>query len=131
MAFYVNEETGNIELIQGDSGYIIVNGLPTNKNYTLYFCIKNKKRETVGNELSLSTNQAESIELQIGADLTDLLTVPLSEEYETYYFGIKLCYTDPETLIETEETLFLGNSTISDMNTITVYPKRVEGYTND
>ena len=129
MAFYI-DENGNIELIQGDSGTLTVNELPTDKNYTIYLAIRNKKRELVGSEIYLSTNQSDTVTFVIGAALTDLLTVPLSEESETYYYGIKLCATDAQTLVETEETLFLGDMTIAEMNTITVYPKRVEGYTN-
>lgn len=56
------------------------------------------------------------------ASLTDLLTVSKSNETETYYFGIKIC-----DKLGNEDTLVIGNNEIGDNNTITVYPKKVEG----
>jgi len=127
MAFFI-DDNGNITLIQGDSGVLTVNGLPTDKSYTVYFAIKNANRQTVGSELSIEANGLDSVQFAIGASLTDLLTVPNGEESAEYYYGIKICTTDAITNIETEETLLLGNLDISEMNTVTVYPKRVEGY---
>lgn len=38
MAFNI-DENGNITLIQGDSGSLVINGLKTDKNYTVFFAI--------------------------------------------------------------------------------------------
>ena len=40
MAFVIDKD-GDISLIQGDSGKITVNGISTDKNYTVYFGMKN------------------------------------------------------------------------------------------
>lgn len=126
MAFFV-DENGGITLIQGDSGTLTVNDLPTDKSYTVYFAIKDKKRNTIGDEMYLTSNSQSAVSFFISADLTDLLTVPMSKESEEYYYGVKICSTDTQTNVTSEETLIIGDSDISDMNTITVYPKRVEG----
>lgn len=67
-----------------------------------------------------------NIEFKIPAALTNHLTVKRNEETAEYYFGIKLCSDD-----EDEDTLLLGNSNIGDLNTITVYPKKLEGTINN
>ena len=56
MTFSV-DDAGNISLIQGDSGTIVVEGLNTDKNYTIYFGIKDKNREPVGDELFVTSNK--------------------------------------------------------------------------
>ena len=50
MAFKV-DENGNITMVQGDTGRLVVNGLNTDKNYTIYFAIQDEKRRPVGNEV--------------------------------------------------------------------------------
>jgi hypothetical protein len=122
MAFSVDETTGNITLIQGDYGELRITNLETDKNYTLCFAIQDEKRNPVGGEISLQTNMASEVIFVLTPTLTDLLTVKKNNEYETYYYGIKRCYEN-----NFEDTLFIGNSGFEDLNTITVYPKRVEG----
>ena len=41
MAFTV-DENGNISLVQGDSGTLVVDGIDTDKNYTVYLGIQDK-----------------------------------------------------------------------------------------
>ena len=115
------DTNGNITLIQGDSGQIVVNGLPTDKNYKVYMAIQNEKRKPIGNEIMVESENLETVTLPISASLTDLLAVPTSEDSATYYYGIKICYdTD-------EDTLIIGGGDIGSLNEITVYPKKVEG----
>ena len=120
--FLVDEETGNITLRQGDSGEYTINGLPTDQYYDVYLAIQDKKRNPIGNEIKESANLKSSVTLKFLSSLTDLLTVPKSEETETYYFGIKLC-----DKLGNEDTLIIGNNDVGDKNTITVYPKKAEG----
>ena len=54
MAFNI-DENGNITLIQGDSGSLVINGLKTDKNYTVFFAIQDSNRKPVGNELQVNT----------------------------------------------------------------------------
>lgn len=120
--FLVDEETGNITLTQGDSGEYTINGLPTDQYYDVYLAIQDKKRNPIGNEIKESANLKSSVSLKFLSSLTDLLTVPKSEETETYYFGIKLC-----DKLGNKNTLIIGNNDVGDKNTITVYPKKAEG----
>lgn len=120
--FLVDEETGNITLTQGDSGEYAISGLPTDQYYDVYLAIQDKKRNPIGNEIKESANLKSSVTLKFLSSLTDLLTVPKSEETETYYFGIKLC-----DKLGNEDTLIIGNNDVGDKNTITVYPKKAEG----
>ena len=121
MAFNI-DENGNITLIQGDSGSLVINGLKTDKNYTVFFAIQDSNRKPVGNELQVNTNKASSIVFELTGDFPDLLTVPQNASCEIYYYGVKLCLDK-----NFEDTLIIGNSDIGTPNTITVFPKKVEG----
>ena len=125
MAFVVDEQ-GNITLIQGDSGQLTVSGIPTDKNYNVYLAIQDKSRNTIGTELVVSSGNASAVIFGFTPDLTNLLTVNNNEESRDYYYGIKVC----DTSTNFEDTLLIGDSDIGDVNTITVYPKKVEGTIN-
>ncbi len=125
MAFYV-DNNGDITLMQGDSGALVISGLNTDKNYKVYFAVHDKNRHLVGNELYVNSNMQDSVIIQLTAGFTDLLTVKKNAGYEIYYYGIKACY-ESENL---EDTLIIGNSQLGDLNTITVFPKKVEGNIN-
>ena len=121
MAFTIDKD-GNISLIQGDSGTIVVNGLDTGKNYKVYLAIQDKHRKLVGNELYVSSNKSDSVVFELTGDFTDLMTVPKNETCEIYYYGIKQCYDNGY-----EDTFIIGSNDIGYQNTITVFPKKVEG----
>ena len=123
MAFIIDTETGDMTLVQGDSGELFVQGLNTDKNYTVYFAFYNSKRKILGSEISVEANQSDHVILSVLASLTDLLTVPQGYETAEYYYGIKVC----DSLTGYEDTVTIGNKDIGDLNTVTVYPKKVEG----
>lgn len=123
MAFIVDSETGDMTLYQGDSGELLVRGLNTDKNYTVYFAFYNKKRRRLGTEVSIEANYSDHVKLSIPASLTDLLTVPLGLDSEEYYYGIKVC----DSVTGYEDTSSIGNKGFGDLNVVTVYPKEVEG----
>ena len=122
MAFTIDKD-GNITLIQGDSGELVINGLPTDKNYSVYFAIQDENRNPIGSEIELDTNNSSSVIFTITGSLTNLLTVKKDDETATYYYGIKLC----NKYDFMEDTLLIWNTQIGSLNTITVYPKKVEG----
>ena len=122
MAFTI-DNNGNITLVQGDSGELVVSGLPTDQSYKVYFAIQDENRKPVGDEIVVNSNKASSVIFVLLGSLTDLLTVKKGEDTATYYYGVKLCSEDDST----EDTLLLGDSNIGDKNSITVYPKKVEG----
>ena len=121
MAFRI-DENGNITMVQGDTGRLVVNGLNTDQNYTVYFAIQDENRRPVGNEVNVQSNMQPTVVFVLSSSLTDLLEVAEDEETHTYYYGVKTC-----TLEGFEDTLSIGGSDMGDKNTITVYPKKVEG----
>jgi len=122
MAFKIDED-GNISMVQGDSGLITIRGLNPNKNFTVYFAIQDKDRNPVGSELSVSSNNNSYVVFQLTGAFTDLLTVKKDETCAIYYYGLKIC----DASSQREDTLIVGSNEIGSVNTITVYPKKVEG----
>ncbi|MBR1374366.1 hypothetical protein IJ556_07970 [bacterium] len=125
MAFVVDEDTGNITLVQGDSGEITVNGLPVDKNYSIYFSFYDEKRKIIGTEATAQTGYAAIKTFTIPSSLTDLLKVDKEDEYAIYYYGIKLC----DSTTGFEDTVCINDGDIGDLNYVYVYPKKVEGIT--
>jgi hypothetical protein len=116
------DEKGNITLRQGDTFELVLNGLPTDQNYKVFFAVQDKERTPIGNEVEVETKRASSVTVFLAADLTDLLVVEEGSMSQVYYYGVKICST--ESLNQTETTLVLGEA---DNNTITVYPRKVKG----
>lgn len=125
MAFEI-DDNGNISIIQGDSMEIPLKGIPTDKNYAIYFAMQDKERVSVGTEVMVESFNSPEVIIFITGDLTDLLTVPEGQKRETYYYGIKSCFVEDDGT-KVEDTYILGNGTIGSLNTLTVYPKKVEG----
>ena len=121
MAFTIDND-GNITMIQGDTGRLVVNGLMTDQNYTVYFAIQDENRRPIGEELRVKSNSQPTVVFELSSNLTDLLKVGQDEETHEYYYGVKTCTADGF-----EDTLIVGNGDMGDRNTITVYPKKVEG----
>lgn len=122
MAFFIDNE-GNITLVQGDSGEITFDGIPTNRDYKVFFAIQDDKRRPIGDEVSVMSNYMSSVVISVPSTLTDLLTVKAGQDTAEYYYGVKIC--DEATGLE--DTMILGGNEIGDLNTITVYPRKVEG----
>lgn len=121
MAFII-DNNGNITMIQGDSGSLVVSGLKNEQNYKVYLAIQDKKRRIIGDELVVNSNKSDTVVFELTGEYTDLMTVPLNDNCAVYYYGIKVCTDDG-----LEDTLLLGESSLGELNTITVFPKKVEG----
>ena len=117
------DANGTIYIHQGDSGEIVVSGISTDKDYTVYFAVKDTDRNTIGSELSVNSNYQSYVTFVLSGDFTDLLTVDDDEEFAVYHYGLKMCSEDD--LIE--DTLFVVNSDYGQPNLIIVYPKKAEG----
>jgi len=122
MAFKLDKD-GNISMVQGDSGILTIRGLNPNRNFKVYFAVQDKNRNTVGKELAVDSNYNSYVVFNLTADYTNLFKVKKDEVCAIYYYGLKVC--DSET--QREDTLIIANNDISGVNTITVYPKKVEG----
>jgi hypothetical protein len=116
------DNDGTISLYQGDSGEVVVSGLDSSKSCTVYFAIQDEKRRPIGNEVFVQSNNQPTVVFELSSSLTDLLKVGQNDETATYYYGVKSCSPDGF-----EDTLPIGGSDMGDKNTITVYPKKVEG----
>lgn len=118
------DENGNIELVQGDSLTLIVSGIDTDENYKIYFSIYDRYGQIVGDEVWVESKHQSTVILEVPSSLTDNLIVENGiESTAEYYYGIKACLEETGF----EDTLCVGDSDIGDLNTITVYPKKVEG----
>lgn len=117
------DKNGTITLYQGDSGEVSVSGLDNTKNYSVYFAIQDKHRKTIGQELMVNANKTETVSFFLTPDYTDLLEVPKGQAYEVYTYGVKAC----EENSNTENTLFVADSTYGDVSRIIVYPRKVMG----
>lgn len=122
MPFIVDNE-GNITLVQGDSGEITFDNIPTDRNYLVCFAIQNNKRQFIGEQIPVFSNGEKTVVINIPSSLTDLLVVKSGQETAEYYYGVKIC--DENTGLE--DTMILGDKDIGSLNIITVYPKKVEG----
>jgi hypothetical protein len=120
---YIVETSGNITLVQGDSIELVINGLPTDQSYQVYFAAQNEERIPVGSEIMVESLGQESVTIKLTGNYTNLFTVEEDKKSQKYYYGVKLCSVTDDT----EDTLLLGESVIGGLNTITVYPRKVEG----
>lgn len=120
---YIVETNGNITMYQGDSLEIVINGLPTDQNYKVYFAAQDEERNPIGAEVEVETFGEPSVAIKLTGNYTNLFVVPEDAKSAKYYYGIKSCSVENDT----EDTLLLGDSQIGALNTITVYPRKVEG----
>lgn len=117
------EASGNIIMYQGDSIDIVVEGIPTDQNYLVYFAAQDSERNPVGSEISVESFGNSAVTIKLVGNYTNLFTVDPDLKSQTYYYGIKICSVTDDT----EDTQLIGNTKIGDVNTIKVYPRKVEG----
>jgi hypothetical protein len=117
------DNEGTIILYQGDSGELVIQGLNSDKTYTVCFAIQDKNRNLIGEQLQVSVSNSDTVTFVLTPEYTSLLTVPKGKPFEVYYYGVKAC----ETSASREDTMFIANSTYGDMNSVIVYPRKVKG----
>lgn len=122
MAYNI-EPNGNITLVQGDSVELVINGIPTDQNYQVYFAAQDDERNPVGSEIMVESLGQSSVVIKLLGNYTNQFAVNEESKSQRYYYGVKLCSVQDDT----EDTLLLGDSTIGGLNTMTVYPRKVEG----
>ncbi len=122
MAYNV-DESGNITLYQGDSMELVINGIPTDQNYKVFFAAQNEEREPIGSEIMVESLGQSSVVMKLLGNYTNQFTVEDDKKSQKYYYGIKLC----SEIDEIEDTLGIGGTVLGGLNTITVFPRKVEG----
>lgn len=120
---YDIDENGNITLVQGDSMELVVNGIPTDQNYKVFFAVQSEDRTPIGKEIEVESFSKSSVVIKLEGNYTNQLVVDEENKSQKYYYGIKVCSTTDNI----EDTLRIGGSVIGSLNTITVYPRKVEG----
>jgi hypothetical protein len=122
MAYNV-DENGNITIYQGDSMELVINGIPTDQNYKVFFAAQNEEREPIGSEIMVESLGQSSVVMKLLGNYTNQFTVEDDKKSQKYYYGIKLC----SEIDEIEDTLGIGGTDLGGLNTITVFPRKVEG----
>jgi hypothetical protein len=120
---YIVETSGNLTIYQGDSVELVINGIPTDQNYKVFFAAQNEERVPIGSEIMVESLGQSSVVIKLLGNYTNQFTVEDDKKSQKYYYGVKLCSENDQT----EDTLLLGDSVIGGLNTITVYPRKVEG----
>ena len=125
----ISDASGNIITRQGDTFYIdlTLEEDEAAKYGTLFVQIINSKRQPMlpqEAQLNIFPGDRE-VRIDISAELSDYLTVKNNEDYAEYYYAVKHC-----TASGIEDTWIIGGSNdLSELPTITVYPKVVNGGT--
>lgn len=122
--FEIDKKTGNITLRQGDSFNIPLEGLPTDREYEVYFAAQDLKRRPVGDEIHTQVQPDGTAMIEVSGEYSKQYLVGNNYKSVKYPYGIKLCHAESGY----EDTLILGEE--SDMfteNYITVLPLKVEG----
>lgn len=126
----ISDASGNIITRQGDTFYIDLelSEEETLQGGTLYVQIINEKRQQMlPNEVTYDVVAYQTtIRIPVSASNSDLLTVKRSEDYAKYYYAVKHC-----SMLGIEDTWIIGGSDLSELPTITVCPKVVNGGASD
>ena len=69
-------KNGIVKIIQGDTGSIVVDGIPTDKNYLVYFAIRKKDRTLITPEMKKQTLGEDTVTFNISKKISELLEVP-------------------------------------------------------
>ena len=118
--FIIDDTTGNMTVRQGDSFDFTVEGVTD--DWQLYFSVYNANREIL---FEINKTPIEGVtKFEITPAQSTLMTVPLDKKTEMYYYGLKRCKNG------IEDTLIVGDKSVSDLNKITVYPLTNEGAEN-
>ena len=117
----IDEETGDMEIRQGDTFSLIVSNV--DNNCKVYFSVTDAMNNRIF-EIEKSPTNNEVL-FNITSELSNKLVVPRGRQYERYNYGIKLCWQVNNEWLE--DTLVIGNKTIGISNKITVYPLISEG----
>ena len=120
---YIVETNGDITLVQGDSLELVIDGIPEDQNYKVYFAAQDEDRTPIGSEIMVESLGQSSVTIKLLGNYTKQFTVEEGKKSQKYYYGVKLC----SDIDSTEDTLVLGDSAIGGVNTLTVYPRKVEG----
>lgn len=117
------QEDGTIITFNGDSFKIRISDILTNKNYKVYFEVRDKNNEVIF-EIMEESNNNEYVIFSITKENTEKCSVPTDKTKEIYYYGIKICFDDEE------HTVTVKNTEFGKRNKFIVCAKKAEGNAN-
>ena len=121
-------DNGDIHLFRGDSGNITFRGLPTDKNYGVYFAVTDASTGAfVGDEISVNSNNSDTVTMTLSSDFTDKLTIGENDTVAVYRYGLKICYGSDEYTLIPRVTFSDGSPIFKNAPKIIVHRKFVEG----
>lgn len=122
MTIYATKE-GNLHVRQGDTGNIVITGIPTDRIYSVYFSVYNPENNRILVETSVSSEQATGkATFAINETFSNALRVG---EWE---YGIKICSQGTEdTLVPRMYVNDEGELVQENAPLFIVYDKFVEG----
>jgi len=127
MAVYLSDN-GDIHLFRGDSGNIKVKGLPTDKNYGVYFAVTDATTgEFVGDEVSVNSNNSDTVVITLSAEFTDKLIIDDNDTVTAYRYGIKICNGSDEYTLIPRVVIENGSPKFERAPKVIVHRKFVEG----
>ena len=121
MAIY-KKGSYDLYMFQGDTGNIIINGIPKTRDYRIYFQINTMEGEKLFVIDDITSNYHSTVVIPIGTEISDRLPVG------QYCYAVKLCYDySEETVIPMLRNTGSSPSTYKNKALFLVYPKQIEG----
>lgn len=114
------DKDGTIETFNGDTFKMRIGNIPKDKNYRIYWEVKNKNNETIFAKMEESNNE-DYVVFEITKEDTELLEVPINKTKEVYYHALKYCYDN------SEHTATVKNTVYGSRYKLVVNSKRAEG----
>lgn len=121
------DEKGTMRIRKGDSGSFKVKGIPTDKNYNVYFAIYDPTTgDIVIPELIEQSHNLPEVTINLSVEFTNALEG--TEKGRRYSYGIKLCAENrEETVVPSVVKDSRGVSFMQRPPDFVVYSAKVEG----
>ena len=121
------DEKGTMRIRKGDSGSLKIKGIPTDKNYKVYFAVYDPVTgEIVIPEIIVESKKSSEVTVVLSVDFTNSLEG--TEKGRRYSYGIKLCdEAKEETVVPSVVKDSRGVSVMQRPPDFVVYSAKVEG----
>ncbi len=128
MTIFVSQKDYSISFYQGDSGNFTFTNIPTDKNYLVYFSIRNPETwELIGEEVMVQSNYRSEVPFSLSATYTDNIPINEDESKTVYAYGLKICHGDDESTLIPYVDESSSVPKFAKAPKLIVYPKYVEG----
>lgn len=114
---------GMILTYQGDTILFTSSGVPTDREYVVYFSVKELTSDTDVIEQILCSVENGTVTVHVTPNITDLIPVPEGKKFKDYRYALKACSIDGTT----EHTLQIGKNDVGVETKLRVFRKQSEG----